>query len=212
LGIEILEPSGGGVDFGTVSGGVTGRYAVAVTASKNGSDQLVLTSDDYGSTPTFSKSTSDDDLLGLGATVTAGVDVAGTINDEAATGSGQTLTGDAPGTGETVSVEGLVIKYTGTGTGDQGAVKITMGVAELFDRVLYDITNIADGYLDFRIDSMGDRITDLGDRIDEMEARLDLKMEGMISRFVAMETALSAMQSQSQWLTGQINASYSGWG
>ncbi len=212
LGIEILEPSGGGVDFGTVSGGVTGRYAVALTASENVSDQLVLTSDDYGSTPTFSKSTSDDDLLGVGATVTAGVDVAGTINDEAATGSGQTLTGDEPEDDETVSVEGLMIKYTGTTTGDQGSVEITMGVAELFDRVLYDITNIANGYLDFRIDSMGDRISDLEDDVDAMEHRLDLKMEGMINKFVAMETALSAMQSQSQWLTGQINASYSGWG
>ena len=34
----------------------------------------------------------------------------------------------------------------------------------------------------------------------------------MINRFVAMEIALSKIQNQSQWLTGQINASYSAWG
>jgi flagellar capping protein FliD len=33
----------------------------------------------------------------------------------------------------------------------------------------------------------------------------------MINQFVAMEVTLSKLQSQSEWLTGQINASYSGW-
>jgi len=45
-----------------------------------------------------------------------------------------------------------------------------------------------------------------------MEDFLDRKMESLINRFVAMELALSKIQSQSQWLTGQINASFSGWG
>jgi flagellar capping protein FliD len=45
-----------------------------------------------------------------------------------------------------------------------------------------------------------------------MEARLNNKMEMMINKFVIMETALAKIQSQSQWLSGQINASYSGWG
>ena len=50
-----------------------------------------------------------------------GVDVAGTINGEAATGSGQILTGDD---GEN-NVDGLVMKYTGTAEGlDVGDVKI----------------------------------------------------------------------------------------
>ena len=61
-------------------------------------------------------------------------------------------------------------------------------------------------------DSLQDSIDRFETRIEEMEARLDLKMENMINKFVAMETALSVMQSQSEWLTGQINASYSGWG
>jgi hypothetical protein len=33
----------------------------------------------------------------------------------------------------------------------------------------------------------------------------------MIDRFVAMELALSKIQSQSDWLAGQISAAYSGW-
>jgi flagellar capping protein FliD len=41
--------------------------------------------------------------------------------------------------------------------------------------------------------------------MDQMEARLNQKMERMINQFVAMESALSKIQSQSQWLAAQIN-------
>jgi flagellar hook-associated protein 2 len=211
LGVEIFEPSGKGVDFGTMTGGATGRYSVDVTASKDGSDQLVLTHNQYGSRQSFTVEVSGADLGLTDNQTYSGVDVAGTINGEAATGVGQNLTGDAPGEGDTTSVEGLVIKYTGAGTGLQGNVKITMGVAELFDRVLYDITNIANGYLDFRMESLTESIDNFDDRIEELEARLDRKMEMMISKFVAMELALSQIQNQSQWLQGQLNASFSGW-
>ncbi len=213
LGIEILEPSTRSLDFGTLGGGVTGRYDVDITASKDGSNHLVITHDEYGSAETFTTQLSDTDLgTGAGATdlkdntTYSGVDVAGTINGEAATGSGQVLTGDAPGSGETTSVEGLVIKYTGTGTGSQGNVKLTMGVAELFDRALYDMTNISDGYLDYKMESMTDRIDYFEERIEDMEDSLDYRMETMINRFVQMELALGQLQNQSSWLTGQINA------
>ncbi|MFC1821094.1 flagellar filament capping protein FliD [Thermodesulfobacteriota bacterium] len=215
LGIEIFEPTGGGrtLDFGTVSGGVTGRYSMDVTASKDGSNNLVLTHDDYGSSKSFTVQVSDTDLGLTDNQTYSGVDVVGTINGEAATGSGQLLTGDGPPSAEvTTSVEGLSIKYTGTvaTTGDE-KVKITMGVAELFDRALYDITNMVDGYLDFKLESVTDRMNDLDDQIEDMEDRLDLKMERMVDRFVAMELALSRIQSISNWLTGQINAANSGW-
>jgi flagellar hook-associated protein 2 len=210
LGITIFEPEGGGVDFGTMSGGVTGRYSMHMTASKDGSDHLMLTHDDYGSAASFSLSQSGGNL-GLGA-VTAGLDVAGTINGEAATGAGQILSGAAPAEGGTTSVKGLVLKYTGTETGAQGTVKITMGAGELFSRVINDITNVIDGYLDYRMESMTERISDYEDQITNMEARLNLKMENMINRFVAMELALAKIQSLSSWLSGQISAASQAWG
>jgi len=85
-------------------------------------------------------------------------------------------------------------------------------VMMLFDRTLFNITDPIEGYVAFKQDSLGDSITNLEDRIEELEDRLSLKMEWMINRFVAMEIALSRIQNQSQWLTGQINASYSAWG
>jgi flagellar capping protein FliD len=185
-----------------------------ITATDDGSGHLVLSHDNYGSDYNFTISedaASSGNKLWTGGdqTVNNGVDVAGTINGEAATGSGQILKGDD---GEN-NIDGLVIKYTGTAEGlDVGNVKLTLGTAELFDRVLFNITDSYDGYLAFKQDSLQNNIDSYEIKIEEMEARLDRKMEMMINRFVAMESALSVMQSQSQWLTGQINASYSGWG
>ena len=211
FGIDIFEPSGKGVSLGTFGGGVTGRYAVDITASKDGSDNLVLIHDEYGSSQSFTVQVSDTNLGLTDDQAYSGVDVAGTINGEAATGAGQVLTGNAPAEGETTSVEGLVIKYTGTATGAQGKVKITMGVGELMDRKLFDITDQYDGYLAFRLDSLGDKIGGFDTKIEEMEALLDQKTELMINKFVAMELALSKIQQVSNWLTGQVQAANSGW-
>ena len=192
---------------------VMSKVYMDITATDDGSGHLVLTHDNFGSDYSFtiSEDASSGNKLWTGGdqTVNNGVDVAGTINGEAATGSGQILTGDD---GES-NIDGLVIKYTGTAEGlDVGEIKLTLGTAELFDRVLFNITDSYEGYVAFKQDSLQDSIDSFETKIEEMEARLDRKMENMINRFVAMETALSVMQSQSEWLTGQINASYSGWG
>jgi flagellar hook-associated protein 2 len=137
-----------------------------------------------------------------------GQDIAGTINGEAATGSGQYLTGKE----DEANVDGLAVKYTGTGIGDVGSIKLTLGAAELFDRTLFNITDPIEGYVAFKQDSLEGSISDLETQIEELENRLALKMERMIDRFVHMEIALSKIKNQSQWLAGQINASYSAWG
>ena len=190
------------------TGGQEGRYAMDITATDDGNGHLVLTHDYYGSKHSFTISESANELwTGGEQTVNNGVDVAGTINGEAATGSGQVLTGDS---GDS-SVDGLVIKYTGTDENlDVGNVKLTIGVAELFDRVLYNITDSYDGYVAFKETSLQDNIDNLQTRMDDMQARLDQKQQNMINQFVAMETYISQIQTQSEWLSQQINQLSSG--
>ncbi len=125
--------------------------------------------------------------------------------------------GDASGsgaylTGVSGDAEGLVMGYSGTATGEVGSFTLTFGVAELFDRALDYITDSVDGYVANKGEALQDTIDRLDKRIERMEERIDQKMERMISQFIAMEEALSVMQSQSDWLSSQINASYSGWG
>jgi len=196
----------------TNTGGQEGRYAMDITASNSGSDELVLTYDNYGSGHSFTISEDTDTGLWTGSqttpvTTTDGLDVTGTINGESATGSGRTLTGDDDET----NIGGLAIKYTGTTTGDIGTIKLILGMAELFDRVLFNIADSYDGYVAFKQDSLQDNIERLETRIEDMEDRLDAKMERMINKFVAMEIAMSRIQSQSQWLSGQLDAAANGW-
>ena len=202
--------------FGTVlttnTGGYEGRYAMGITASNDGTDHLDLSNDTYGSNYSFTIEEDTDTGLWTGSmttpvTVDNGLDVAGTINGESATGSGQNLTGND---GEE-NIDGLVIKYTGTTTGAVGNITFTVGVAELFDRILFNITDSYEGYVGFKQDSLSDRINNLEEDIERMNARLDQKMESMINRFVAMELALSKIQSMSAWLSSQLEAAYSGW-
>ena len=129
-----------------------------------------------------------------------GVDVAGTINGEAAVGSGTTLTG-AHGT----SIEGLVVSYTGTATGNVGDVTLTLGVAEAFSRILYHLTDSLDGYVADKQTGIQTRMDNLDSKIKQMETRLDKRMETLTRQYVAMETALGKMQSMSSWLSSQIN-------
>jgi flagellar capping protein FliD len=124
--------------------------------------------------------------------------------------------GDASGSGEYLTgisgnAQGLVVRYSGTATGSIGSMTINFGVAELLERSLYRITDSTYGYLPDKQEAIQETINGYDERIATMEARLDKKMEELEARFVAMEIALSSMQSLSGWLSGQINSMNSIW-
>jgi len=189
-----------------------GKIIVEDQVSGDGSTSLTLTYNNEGSGSdldmgTIDQTTDRDLDLGLVNGTFSGLDVVGTINGESATGSGQILTGDE----DENNVDGLSIRYTGTDTGAIGDVTLTLGVAEAFERTLYAITDSLEGYVANKEESLQNSIDSFESLIERMEARLEQKMEMMINRFVAMELALSKIQSQSDWLSGQIDAANSGW-
>ncbi len=197
--------------FGSVltsnSGGQEGRYAMDITASNDGSDHLQLINDNYGSSYNFTVAENTDsglwnNSMSTPVTVNNGLDVAGTINGEAATGTGQNLTGNS---GDT-NIDSLVIKYTGSATGIIGNIKLTQGVAALFNNALFSITDPYEGYIGVKENSLSDQISNIDDNISTMQAHLDQKQQALTNQFVNMETAISKIQSQSQWLTSQINS------
>jgi len=204
--IEISE-SAGSLDFGTLAttndstseSGTEGRYKIEMTASKDGSNNLVLTHNNYGDFFDFTVTTSA--TLGIDDTnVIAGNDVAGTIGGESATGDGQVLTGNT----DNNNTDSLVILYTGSATGDQGTVKLTLGVGELINRQLGFITDKLDGFVTLRQEAIEDRIDTLDDRIFVIRERLDRKKTFLLNKFVAMEAALAVLSSRSIALTAQL--------
>ena len=192
-----------GLDFGTVSATTEGRYAMNITASKSASNELVLTHNTYGTGQVLVVSqTSAGDPLGLtNAAQVYGKNVAGTINGIAAVGSGQTLSVDSDGN----NADGLSINYTGS-TAESATFNLTLGVAELLNRQLGFITDTSDGYVTYKQTSLQNNINGFTTQIEQMEANLSQKQEMMINRFVVMETALSKIKSQSDWLASQITA------
>jgi len=139
--------------------------------------------------------------LGLNtASQVYGVNVAGTINTATATGSGQTLSLSSDGN----NANGLSLLYTGTGA-TSTTFTMNLGVADLMDRLLGFITDSTDGYVGFKQTSLQDSIDSYETRITQMEAMLERKAEMLINRFVAMELVLSKLQTQSSWLSSQIN-------
>ncbi len=211
LSLTVTGPEGRNLDFGVIDvdldgedGSSTGRYAMAVRASASSDGKyLILTHANCGSASSFTVTQANDVALGSGMDGTyRGVDVAGTINGEAATGRGQTLTGER---GQP-NVDGLAISYSGTTTGEVGTVTLTLGVAETLYRVLFGITDSFEGYLSYKQDSLQATIDRLGTQMDEMEERLEQRMQSLVAKFVAMEKALGVLQNQSSWLASQINS------
>lgn len=130
----------------------------------------------------------------------SGVDVAGTIDGEAATGSGQMLTG---ATGNPTT-EGLVLQVAASEPGDQGVVVFTRGVASELDRLIEQFTEGTESAIQRARADVEERIADVADDIKRAEERLSTLQERLRSQFNRMESMLSKLQFQGASLSQQI--------
>lgn len=138
----------------------------------------------------------------------SGTNIEGTINGEAATGSnGWTLTGN---TGN-ANTEGLKVKVMATGIGSYGSIAFTRGVGGLVSDYAASITDLTTGLVTSAQTSIRNQIADFDDDIADLEERLAAQENRLIEQFSAMESALSKLQSQSTFLTGQIAQMQNNW-
>jgi len=202
--ITANNEGGGTLDIGTMSLTQEGRYAIPVTAS-NENGYLKLTHDDYGSANGFTISQSAN-YLGLTDGTYTGQDVAGTINGETATGSGQVLTGDD----DQPNIAGLALRVTLTPDqlaaqgSDQGTITLTFGIAEQMYNHIKKITDQFSGYVSLRQDNLEDIIEDIDERIAIVEERVNKRIQNLEMQFINLEKMLSQMRSLSNYLTSQI--------
>lgn len=206
--LEFAISAEGAVDehpFGAIETVVQGRAPARITAIDDGG-QLRIEHEAYGSTAGFeiSFTAGGEDgsaSLGIAAGTYTGLDVQGTIGGFAATGTGTTLTG-----AEGSPVEGLLIRYAGSDTGEMGTVTVSLGAAEELVRIAERLTRPGPGSIQDVVDSIDTRVASMHDRIREMEDRLERRREMLVRQFAAMEQALAAAQAQSQWLMSQLAA------
>jgi len=198
LGLTLTYNGAGSLAFGTMDESIKGRYQMELTASKSASNELVISNDNYGSS---SFDVTADAPFGITSGNYSGVDVAGTINGESATGKGQVLTGDS---GQ-ANIDGLVVRYAGSAIGNVGNMTVSYGVGELMYQDLYNVVDIYDGYVSQKINSLNDSIRNFDDDISQKESQLEIKRQNLVKQFLAMESTVSGLNAQSNWLAGQLN-------
>lgn len=130
---------------------------------------------------------------------TPGQNVSGSISTATATGgSGNKLTavgGDA---------DGLSLTYTGPAPAS-GTITYSSGFGGVLDAFLARAEG-SDGSIQRARDAIDGRIDSFDDQIEAYEERLYLREQTMRRQFTSMETALSQLQAEGNWLAGQLGS------
>ena len=196
LAAEIQSKINGASAFSSAGATVT------VQASSDGT--LSMTSSTYGSASNISITGGNgQDNLGFGATatVTAGKNVAGTINGVAAIGNGQYLKG-AVGDDS----EGLLVEISGGAIGDRGTVTYSQGYACTLSDYAESLLDSESGIIAQRTDGLTSKINKLEDEESSMSARLALIEKRYRAQFTSLESALANMKTTSDYLTQQLDS------
>ena len=192
LATAVQSAINGSADVRTANSAVTVTQAAGV---------LTITSNRYGSASQVSASgTAATGLFGGAPVATTGVDVAGTINGAAATGSGRILSGPAGS-----SLAGVRLEVIGGTTGDRGTVTVVRGFASRLDALLTNILSTT-GVITSRTEGINKSIEDLGDRRTALNRRLTDVEARYRAQFTALDTMMSSMLATSNYLTQQLNA------
>jgi flagellar hook-associated protein 2 len=163
---------------------------------------LTVTSARYGSASAVSIAGGNGaaNLMGASPVLTAGVDVAGTINGVAATGIGQTL---SAAVGD--NAEGLRVDINGGPLGSRGNISFSRGYADQLNRLVGDLL-ARDGMIASRTDGLNASIKDLDKRQDDFNDRLAATEARYRAQFTALDTMLSSLNQTSAYMSQQLSA------
>jgi flagellar hook-associated protein 2 len=188
-----------GLNAALTSAGIRATATVAGGA-------ITLASEQYGSAQVLEVMS---DLVGPGSTGlggptadtyqrSTGVDVAGTIGGQAATGTGQVLTATAG------DATGLRVRVTGTGTGAQGNIEYSSGV---FGALAAQVGTNGAATVLAQSSINGAKAAKLliTSQLDAYERRMTLTQERLRNQFTQLESVLSRTRSEGDRLLAAIS-------
>lgn len=182
---------------------------VSVTVTQN-AGILSITSNRFGSASSVEITGGNGvaDLFGA-PTETQGLDVAGTIGGEPATGSGKDLSG-------TGAAADITLRVDGGATGGRGTVDFlqttetpevaslpSIGFASRLDRILEGMLE-NDGLLDGRMDGINASIKDIDKQREAFARRLEDIEKRYRAQFTALDTLIASMTQTSSFLQQQL--------
>lgn len=169
----------------------------SVSLTSDASNFFTLASATYGSTSTVTVAGSGaENLFGLTPTVSAGLNVAGTLGDHAAVGAGQRLTG-------TGAAAGLKLDVLGGATGSRGSLRYGVGVAGQLDQMITKLLG-SKGLLASRTASLQSQVKQIDSDRTHLNERLDKTEQRYKTQFNALDQQLTNMQSMSAYLAQQL--------
>jgi len=157
-------------------------------------NQFTFTSNRYGSTSSVDivsvESATESANLGLSvATGVVGVDVAGTINGAAASGSGQHLSSDV---GDS---NGLKVQITGGATGSRGSVKVSRGYMDQLVVALSGYTE-SKGLISNRESTLNDLVQDYAEQRVALDEKYEEALSGYREKFTLLNALLGDLETQ----------------
>ncbi len=167
----------------------------ALEASTSGTG-LQVNSSAYGHTAAF-------DIAWDGSTFNSfvGTDVAGTIDGQAATGSGQQLLVPfgTPGTG------GLALNIAGSTLGTLGTFNYSPGIAQRASTAVDDAIDAVTGFITLTQNNLTDQIKSLNSDIADMELQIASYQDLLQKQFTNMETVISKLKGTGDQLTNALS-------
>ena len=185
---------------------------VAAAASDDGTGRIMVTTTGYGSSEAITVVSNVDNIAGSTGfsttpTTATGTDIAGSINGNAAIGSGFTLTG-ASGNPE----EALGLTIAQSATGSYGTVTFTPATAgEGSDGILVglrtmlkSVTDPLSGPIHRTTDAFNNTIKNLDHQISQYEDRLEVRRQQLLREYTRADQALKMMSVLQNSLSNQL--------
>ena len=189
----------------------TSSLNVGIYASVNAANRLVISSQNYGTGSTFTvgsdtAASASNSGIGTSLSVTGGVDVAGTINGEAASGTGRTLTGNA---GDK-HIDGVQLLVTATAASPTaGQITVTHGIADSLAVALSQVLDPSTGAVAGAENGLNSQVAAAQAQITKIQTTVDDYKKYLTLLFSQMETRVSKLQAQGSAFTAAFGSTSS---
>lgn len=171
------------------------QAGLGITASVDGSDNLIFTAVNPGTAGAFTVSVNNpnSDVGVSAAQTTAGTDIAGSIDGVAATGIGNILT--VPPDADS-DAAGLSVQVNSATTGDIGTIEYAPGLAQALSSLFTEMSDSQTGQLVQAQTTAKNQAKDLQTQIDAWTDRLENYRATISAKFTAMESSLASLKTQ----------------
>jgi flagellar hook-associated protein 2 len=188
-----------GIDSALAGAGINVSAALVGTA---GAYQVQLESAAYGSGATFGVTASGADQLGLTTAGTSftGTDVAGTIDGQTASGSGQ----DLSLSGSNDPADGLVVQVTATGITTStpiGTISYAPGIAQGLAHIALESSLGPNGLIPLAITGQQATLAQVTSAISMQKQLVATQQASLTAEFQNLETTMAQLKSESSFLS-----------